>query len=142
MRIHASDGLLGHDEATCSILRIEHPATDTEPTPEEAALAIVDLGERTETGNTALGADANAVVLDIGKDTAPWLVAALTGAVLDDFEYPRTAVFTPVTGQPGQALCIFAGDMLHYKDRTLPYREVDRTATQPAHRPQPDAEAR
>ena len=30
-----------------------------------------------------------------------------------------------MTGQPGQALCIFAGDMLHYKDRTLPYREVD-----------------
>ena len=126
MRIHVIDGLLGHDEATCSILRIEHPATDAEPRPEEAAQAILDLYEHTETGDTPLGSDANAVVLEIGKDTAPWLVAALTGAVLDDFEYPRTAVFAPVTGQPGQALCIFAGDMLHYRGRTLPYREVDR----------------
>ena len=125
MRIHVIDALLGNDKATCSILRIEHPTTDAEPTPEEAALAIVDLGKRTETWETLLGGDANAVVLDIDQDTAPWLVAALTGAVLDDFEYPRTAVFAPVTGQPGQALCIFAGDMLHYRDRTLPYREVD-----------------
>ena len=125
MRIHVIAALLGNDEATCNILRIEHPATNAEPTPEEAALAIVDLGKRTETWETLLGGDANAVVLDIRQDTAPWLAAALSGAVLDDFEYPRTAVFTPVTDQPGQALCIFAGDMLHYRDRTLPYREVD-----------------
>ena len=125
MRIQIIAALLGNDEATCNILRIEHPATDAEPRPEEAAQAILDLYEHTETGDTPFGSDANAVVLDIGQDTAPWLVAALTGAVLDDFEYPRTAVFTPVTGQPVQALCIFAGDMLHYRDRTLPYREVD-----------------
>ena len=125
MRIHVIDGLLGNDKATCNILRIEHPATDAEPTPEEATLAILDLYERTETWETLLGGDANAVVLEISQDTAPWLVAALTGAVLADFEYPRTAVFAPVTDQPGQALCIFAGDMLHYRGRTLPYREVD-----------------
>ena len=82
MRIHVIDGRLGNDEATCSILRIEHPATDAEPTPEEAAQAILDLYERTETGDSPLGGDANAVVLEIGKDTAPWLVAALTGAIL------------------------------------------------------------
>ena len=63
MRIHIIDGLLGNNEATCSILQIEHPANDAEPTPEEAALAIVDLGERTETGDTPLGGDANAVVV-------------------------------------------------------------------------------
>ena len=90
MRIHIIDGLLGNNEATCSILQIEHPANDAEPTPEEAALAIVDLGERTETGDTPLGGDANAVVLDIDQDTAPWLVTALTGAVSSTTSSTRT----------------------------------------------------
>ena len=133
MKLTVTEGLLGFDGTACHIL---HTKLETGGQVEPYLLqqALRQLNDELAENETALGDEANAVVLKLeGMEETPWAMAMATALVLADHEYPQTAVFMTAPGADGEVMCVARGDMEHYAPdylnpmRTFPLTDTGKT---------------